>query len=127
MTFNIHFYSERVKPKIQRVFQTTNSTSVQWMFCLDRVKKFRVICIDGSGKGVDMNARQETQGEVFVGELNNKFLVPETTYHIKVLAEYEDGFESESEPYPFTSPCKYLQTCNKVRHALFFSSPWASY
>ena len=102
----------RVKPIIESVNPSTIFTTVQWTFPVDiedSVKKFRVICLDANGQLVDIDdsARPTLRN---VAKFKNTSLVPENAYCVKVLAVYEDGFESESEPYQFTSPCKYHNT-----------------
>ena len=97
----------RVRPIIESVNPSIIFTTVQWTFPVDiedRVKKFRLICLDAGGQPVDIDYNPLHH----VAKFENTSLVPQCTYCVKILAVYEDGRESESEPYRFTSPCKYL-------------------
>ena len=88
------------------VHSDVTTTTVQWVFRLnvdDRVKKFRVICREDQGSPVDMDIIDDKPNFKNIAKLRNSHLKPQTQYHIKVLAVYEDGFESESKEHPFIS------------------------
>ena len=62
---------------------------------------FRVSCRDGEGKliGVDEESTMRN-----VARFRNDSLNPKTTYHLKIVAVYNDGFQAESEEFSFTTP-----------------------
>ena len=101
----LHFTLARVMPKVVTASAQTLSVDVQWSFgqnVEDRIKTFIVeVTPDGWGGRVDVPApvsvhRKERFATFFS-------LKPNTTYHLKVIAEYEDSARAESEEFTFTT------------------------
>ena len=94
-------FSERVKPVIVRVEVSHYVTTVQWVFRINvdkRIQKFRVKCRDDMHEEVDIKFNMKLKN---VAEFKNDPLLPNAMYYVRVLAVYEDGFESESEEFSF--------------------------
>ena len=77
-----------------------------------RIQEFRVICRDELGEQVDI-AQEPTLKNV--AEIKNWSLQSTVKYSVKVLAVYEDGFESESEESSFKLFGKLIK-CNNLSY-----------
>ena len=78
-------------------------TTIQWIFRLnveDRIKTFRVICRNAEGKLIDVNEELMMRN---VAKFENNQLKPWTTYYVRIVAVYKDGFEAASEESSFTT------------------------
>lgn len=92
-----------MKPEIVGVETSRYVTTVQWIFRVNvdkRIQMFRIKCQDDMNEEVDIKSNIKLKN---VAEFKNDPLLPNTMYYVRVLAVYEDGFESESEEFSFKS------------------------
>ena len=62
-------------------------------------------CRGAEGKSIGVDEEPTLRN---VARFKNNSLNPKTTYHLKIVAVYNDGFEAESEELAFTTPGKHL-------------------
>lgn len=92
-----------MKPEIVGVETSRYVTTVQWIFRVNvdkRIRTFRVKCQDDMREDVNIKFDIKMKN---VAEFKNDPLLPNTKYFVRVLAVYEDGFESESKECSFKS------------------------
>lgn len=95
----------RVIPEKVTTSSLALKTNVHWGFPTDmksHIEGFIAEAIpDGDGEGSVPVSESTAPTERFACL---SFLKPSTTYHLKVVAKYEDGFQAESENITFTTP-----------------------
>lgn len=95
----------RVTPKIVTASAQALSANVQWNFgrnVENRIKTFIVEVIPD-----EVGSRVGVATPVSIGHKERfatfSSLKPNTTYHLKVIAEYEDSVRAESDKFTFTT------------------------
>ena len=97
-------FSVRVRPKIVLpIAPAILCTAIQWTFRMNvenRIETFRIICRNDAGNLIDVKEKITMRN---VAKFKNDSLKPRTTYHVKIVAVYKDGFEVASDESSFTT------------------------
>ena len=107
----------RVTPEKVTTSHQGLNTNVQWRFAPNvesRIKKFIVeVTAGGDGGESSVPLSVSTGPKDRFATLSS--LKPSTTYYVKVVAEYEDGFQAESKDHHFTTsgtvPFSHISYC----------------
>lgn len=102
----VYTTTARVVPKnVTKSPQALKTSVLQWRFAAsveNRIQRFIVEATPhGDGGEANMPVSESTARTERIASLSS--LKPSTTYHLKVVAEYEDGFQAESETFVFTT------------------------
>ena len=102
----IYTNTARVVPEKVSTSSPALKTNVHWRFPTSMescIKGFLVNATQhGDGGEGNMPVSESVPSTERLATLSN--LKPSTTYHLKVVAKYEDGFQAESEEITLTTP-----------------------
>ena len=122
----------RVIPKVVTASAQALNANVQWSFgqnVEDRIKTFIVeVTPDGGGGRVDVPAPARVHRKERFATFSS--LKPNTTYHLKIIAEYKDSARAESEEFTFTTSGTLFLTfcyCYDEMYVLFRSQLSSKY
>ena len=69
-----------------------------------------MVCRNAEGQSINVKEKLTMRN---VAKFKNDLLKPSTTYHVKIVAVYKDGFEAASDESSFTTLGMYTGTDNQ--------------